>query len=449
MFSYTPDFIPNSIIVIGAGGTGSRLMPMLTQLVKTCLREYNPNAWIERLPIFLIDNDVVEDKNLLRQNFIPKDVGQPKASVLANRYSTAFGIPIYASISRITNPTTSGAYSFVGLPSGTSFSYGNSIVIMAVDSAQARRDILKEIYLNLSVGIVSDTSINRGATKCFIIDAGNEDDFGQVRFSTSHILYESNDHVDYFKSFPQQLLCSQKVDYLPIDLLHYDKLGSSKEELSCADLPQTLAINAMMATLICSVVQNFLYLKPFTYRGIRFSMKGGVATEHNSPRSWFSGMYAPHWLRKSNYTGPEFISDFYQTFVRDLRRVDHILVNTGSEKAAIRTFLNENKKGYLAAGMLLSDNGEVTPIARPAPPKAPALSEAVKVFSTEADAKPKRRSTRSTRDSAESANLVELVIVPEEASTDITAASVPALNPIAAPPAPVQVDPVTLRPVSP
>jgi hypothetical protein len=64
MLKYVPDFMPASIFLIGAGGTGSRLMPALAQLVRTCLKKYNPNAWLDKLPIFVIDGDSVEEKNL-------------------------------------------------------------------------------------------------------------------------------------------------------------------------------------------------------------------------------------------------------------------------------------------------------------------------------------------------------------------------------------------------
>ena len=38
------------------------------------------------------DGDVVEGKNLVRQNFTPADLGENKAQVLAERYSTVFGM---------------------------------------------------------------------------------------------------------------------------------------------------------------------------------------------------------------------------------------------------------------------------------------------------------------------------------------------------------------------
>ena len=44
---------------------------------------------------FLIaDGDIVEAKNLVRQNFIHADLGRNKAAVMAERYASAFGMEI-------------------------------------------------------------------------------------------------------------------------------------------------------------------------------------------------------------------------------------------------------------------------------------------------------------------------------------------------------------------
>ena len=42
--------------------------------------------------VIICDGDVVEEKNLVRQNFTPADQGENKARVLAERYSTVFGM---------------------------------------------------------------------------------------------------------------------------------------------------------------------------------------------------------------------------------------------------------------------------------------------------------------------------------------------------------------------
>jgi len=48
---------------------------------------------LERPVRFIIcDGDIVEEKNLVRQNFTPADLGENKAKVLAERYSSVFGM---------------------------------------------------------------------------------------------------------------------------------------------------------------------------------------------------------------------------------------------------------------------------------------------------------------------------------------------------------------------
>ncbi|MDN5375343.1 MAG: hypothetical protein PWQ39_383 [Thermacetogenium sp.] len=75
------------IAVVGCGGTGSYLVPDLARFI------YSIGA--DRVSKFVItDGDQVEEKNLLRQNFVPPDLNRNKAEVLAERYGRAFGINI-------------------------------------------------------------------------------------------------------------------------------------------------------------------------------------------------------------------------------------------------------------------------------------------------------------------------------------------------------------------
>ena len=74
---------PVKIVMLGAGGTGGHIAPHLYRLLYSLDR---PVRYI------ICDGDVVERKNLVRQNFIPADLGENKAKVLAERYSTVFGM---------------------------------------------------------------------------------------------------------------------------------------------------------------------------------------------------------------------------------------------------------------------------------------------------------------------------------------------------------------------
>lgn len=74
---------PVKIVVLGAGGTGGYVIPHLYRL-----------GYASEHPtrIIVCDGDVVEQKNLIRQNFVEQDIGRNKAQVLAERYAAAFGI---------------------------------------------------------------------------------------------------------------------------------------------------------------------------------------------------------------------------------------------------------------------------------------------------------------------------------------------------------------------
>jgi len=72
------------ILQIGAGGTGSALVPLLARLISS-----ERGLTFEYL---IVDGDRVTISNIIRQNFIKTDIGKPKAEVLTQRYGSAFGV---------------------------------------------------------------------------------------------------------------------------------------------------------------------------------------------------------------------------------------------------------------------------------------------------------------------------------------------------------------------
>ena len=74
---------PVQILIIGAGGTGGYVIPHLYRIAFASDRKCR---------IIIADGDIVEDKNLVRQSFSSLDVGENKATVMAERYSDVFGI---------------------------------------------------------------------------------------------------------------------------------------------------------------------------------------------------------------------------------------------------------------------------------------------------------------------------------------------------------------------
>ncbi|MFD1676096.1 ThiF family adenylyltransferase [Alicyclobacillus fodiniaquatilis] len=90
------------LIIVGVGGTGGYVIGQVARLLYGLKVERGRNN-VPR--VLLIDGDEIEQKNLLRQQFLPQDIGKKKASVLAERYSRAYGIDVAAYPSYITYET--------------------------------------------------------------------------------------------------------------------------------------------------------------------------------------------------------------------------------------------------------------------------------------------------------------------------------------------------------
>lgn len=305
MLSVRPNMVPSNVVVIGCGGTGSRLVPMLAQFIRSITQESSPTGWLIKPVIRLVDDDVVEMKNTARQLFIESDVGKHKAVVLAQRYSAAFGVNISPTVARV-KPGMHVQELFKNDPTfniDTQDRYGaNTLWILCVDTAQARRDILAMIANSGRGGL-------NIAQAPFIIDAGNEDTFGQVKFFNAVGLLPSS---NYQKNMLPMCPEPGPMTMMPMPVQYYVDLVDMPGQGSCADLDQTLAINASMATTIMGVVQNYYYNRPFTFNEVGISLDGAGYTTHNTlnniidravrtPRATEVEMLAMGFLNYSNF----------------------------------------------------------------------------------------------------------------------------------------------------
>lgn len=278
MFSFRADTIPSNIYVVGCGGTGSRLIPALVQFIRSITKEHVPTGWLGTTNIVLIDGDIVEQKNLIRQNFIQNDVNKNKAAVLANRYGKHFGMNVVAYPHFIeatdNSATIKGKIANV---TGAQLQSGDDLVIMCVDSAKARRLILNALcpYTNSSV-------------RSTFIDAGNEDSFGQVRMFNNVVMvdYDHRDAKSLKEAYklPDRIeLDSPILSYIPYDPEFYRNMQDNPGLGSCADLDQTLAINSLMAMYILSFVQNLYYRKVLDYNEVSIDIvRGSTAYTKNT-----------------------------------------------------------------------------------------------------------------------------------------------------------------------
>jgi PRTRC genetic system ThiF family protein len=133
------------VIVVGAGGTGSAVLPNLARLHHAMVELGHPGG----IDCTVYDDDTVSPTNVGRQGFYPNDVGEFKASLIVNRLNALMGTNWRAETQRFTQNVNC---------------YNVDIVIGCVDTRAARAAIVKAAQ-------TSDV---------YYLDCGNDTDRGQV-----------------------------------------------------------------------------------------------------------------------------------------------------------------------------------------------------------------------------------------------------------------------------
>ena len=228
---------PVKVVMLGAGGTGGHIAPHLYRLLYA----------LERPVRFIIcDGDVVEQKNLVRQNFTPADLGENKAKVLAERYSAVFGmeteyVPEFIeSEERLQELLTPQTWQ-MGPEYNAPLMKEQVILIGAVDNNRSRQ-LCHSMFYQMD--------------ELVYIDSGNGEHTGQV--------------VCGIRSGGRTL-------YRPIGAVYPDVLKQTDKfptELSCAEAslsaPQSIAANITAATIVVDLVYNILTLGESRVRQVTF-----------------------------------------------------------------------------------------------------------------------------------------------------------------------------------
>lgn len=221
---------PVKIVMLGAGGTGGYAAPHIYRLIHTLRRP---------VQFLIADGDIVEEKNLVRQNFIRADLGRNKAAVMAERYASTFGMEI--------------AY----LPEFIE----NESVLTSLVTPDARQ---KELVV--LIGAVDN---NKSRQMCH-----------SVFMRTKDLVYIDSGNGQY----TGQVICGirrgGRTYYKPVGTLYPDVLEDTDKfptELSCAEAaisaPQSVVANVMAATAILSYIYDILVLGDITVRNVTFSTK--------------------------------------------------------------------------------------------------------------------------------------------------------------------------------
>ena len=240
---------PIRVIVVGAGGTGGRLIPPLMQI----LRRGDSVA--------VIDGDHVEDRNLARQNFRVRDVGENKAEVMARRYRRD-GIDIHAHASMLTDASWAEV-------SRLANNERRTVIMGCVDNASARALMKKCCNLR-------DSTI--------WIDGGNETRGGQVLltarawpFMVKHLDKSNtiNAYIRGINAMPQLLIPAPwhcgRCDVHNEGGQLCSRCGQTEE--SCRDRIdlQTVAVNNLSATAMLNILSAVMYGLPISACGAFFS----------------------------------------------------------------------------------------------------------------------------------------------------------------------------------
>lgn len=234
---------PVKIVMLGAGGTGGHIAPHLYRLLYS----------LERPVRFIIcDGDVVEEKNLVRQNFTRADLGENKAKVLAERYSTVFGME------------TEYIPSFVETEQALS-----GLLTPKVWHVDSRYSSYRTNCIQEQVILIGAVDNNKSRQLCH-----------RVFQKMNELIYIDSGNGEYTGQVVCGVRRSGRTYYPPIGSVYPDVLEDTDKfptELSCAEAsvsaPQSMAANITAATAVVSMIYNILALGDSSVRKITFSTR--------------------------------------------------------------------------------------------------------------------------------------------------------------------------------
>lgn len=221
MITFDPHLRVEKVVIVGMGGTGSQVARSVARMLYDARRNH-----IKIPPLWLIDPDIVEEKNVGRQLFTAADIGQPKAHVLMRRFNLALGLDCVG----------------IHAPVDAKTHLKNALIIGCVDNHLARRELAK-------------------ADREVWIDSGNHKEGGQV------IIGNVGDAKQV--SFKDN---ATTIQHLPNAGLLFPQLLEPEIEApideSCADLlarqAQALLVNDWMAVVTAQYVYKLFYRQPIT-----------------------------------------------------------------------------------------------------------------------------------------------------------------------------------------
>jgi Dinucleotide-utilizing enzymes involved in molybdopterin and thiamine biosynthesis family 2 len=227
-----PDRIPVKIVMLGAGGTGGHIAVNLYRIL---------HAAKQKVRFILVDGDLVEEKNLVRQHFSPADLGQNKALALAERYAEVYGLMAEYIPEFIESDVT---------------------LYKLLESSVKKKRTPEELVI--LIGAVDNNKSHQMCDRVFYqcqnlvyIDSGNGEHNGQMVCGVRQ---------------------KGKTVLEPVAALYPDILAegdSFPTEVSCAEAsvsaPQSIMANVMAATAVNAIIYNLVLQGELKIHSLTFS----------------------------------------------------------------------------------------------------------------------------------------------------------------------------------
>jgi hypothetical protein len=241
------------IVQCGVGGTGGYTVQHIAQLLGTSKRKA---AYV------IADPDIIEEKNLGNQLFLPSEVGLKKSDVLASRYSAAYGIDI-------------GSFSDSYIETADKL---RSLFSMEYMSMYNDDDLGKKLFLPIIIGCVDNNYTRRIIHELFMkmntviyIDAGNEATQTPSDWRTRPKSQWSEEELATYNEsgWSGQIVTGVRLNLFkqgPVAEMFPDVLDDDDEirpsELSCTELtasePQRLIVNKFAALSIANILTQIV-----------------------------------------------------------------------------------------------------------------------------------------------------------------------------------------------
>jgi len=239
-------------IVVGAGGTGSFVVPALARLIFELKEQQNKSA-----EMLIVDPDIVEANNIPRSNFCFAEVGRYKAQTLAERVTTAWGIET--------------SFSCESLDSEKHFKNSNSdyrslsIIVGCVDNYRARREMHRALDEFRSYG---------ESSRVWWIDGGNGKTSGQVLLGSTTKTLKPEQYftgTSICRALPAPSLQHS-------DLLKPEKV-EAKSDASCPERvrlgEQGLNVNQRVAVEMAEMLSSMLLTRTLKRFAVYFDLESG------------------------------------------------------------------------------------------------------------------------------------------------------------------------------